>query len=281
MQLVWQSFGEAWAALKRNWVIVWFPALVGLGIIIALVIVFLVLVIGSGAGQGLQRLQAGDLNAYLGLFKAFGVFAVIAFLSMMALVAGQSYLQAEASAGKQVTTQDFGVGVRRYYWRVLGGNVLVAAVSVVFTVIFFGGMLRDWWQYALQQGATGEAGSILPWIFHTMPMALAGFLLLAVAGLFISMWTKLLLVDDIGTIPAMLGSVRLVASKFGTFLLLAIISWAATLVIQRIGEGQVVFSLLMTVVNLIWTAYYQLTLFTYYRHLSGAGLNPPENPVQL
>lgn len=242
----------------------------------ALLIVFLIMAVSLGVGQGWQQLQAGDWAVFGRLFAGFGFFLLIAFAAVIALVAGQANMQARASAGDKTSTEDFIWGARHFYWRFLGGYLLLAVVSGIFSLIFFGGVFRQLFVF-IQANPDFDPNAVIPWLLQTVPTALIGFLAFLLGGLFISMWAKLVVADDIGTIPAMLGSLRVVASKFGSFLVFGIISWVVSLVITRIGQGNGLLSLATTVLNLIWTSYYSLTLFIFYRHITNS--NPPQPPV--
>lgn len=268
MQTAWQSFGEAWSVLKRNWIVVWFPFLMGLGLILALLILLVAVVIGSGLAPELAEAENMNWAAFSGLFRSMLLVGVAAFFAMMAIVAGQAGMYAQASAGERATTDDFFGGIRRFYWRFLGGSLLLSLVGLVFGVIFFSSLFTQLFFY-LQSNPTYSFPGLLLGALSTAPQAIFGFLLFLVAGLLLSLWSKIMVVDDKGAIPAILESPRLVAKNFGPVLVFGVISWLVTTVVQSIVDNGGLSSLLSTAFNLTWAAYYQLVLFVFYRHISG------------
>ncbi len=281
MQIAWQSFGDAWSVLKRNWIVVWFPFLMGLGLILALLILFVVVVIGSGLTPELAQAENIHWAAFSGLFRTMLVVGLAAFVAMMAIMAGQAGMYARASGGERATTDDFFGGIRRFYWRFLGGSLLLSLIGIIFGVIFFGSLFGQLFFY-LQSNPTYSFSGLLLGALNTAPQAIVGFLLFLVAGLLLSLWTKMVVIDDKGAVPAILESPRLVARNFGPVLVLGVISWLVTTIIQSIADNGGLSSLLSTGLSLVWTAYYQLVLFVFYRHITGRGQaveTPAAGPV--
>lgn len=268
MQTVWQSFGEAWSVLKRNWTVVWFPFLMGLGLILALIILVAVMLISSGLTLELAQVENMDWAAFAGMFRAMLFVVLLSFFTMMAIVAGQAGMYARASAGERATTNDFFAGVRRFYWRFLGGSLLLSLLGIIFAVIFFGGLLEQLF-FHIQSDPTFSASGLLFAALRTAPLAIAGFLVFLVAGLLLSLWSKIMVIDDKGAVPAILESPRFVARNLGPVLAMGVISWLVTLVIQSIADNGSGAGLLSTLLSLVWAAYYQLVLFVFYRRISG------------
>ncbi len=280
MQDVWQSFVDGWAMLKRNWILLWFPLLVGLGIAMMLAIVLVGMVLGTGLPANLSDLDRLEWSQAGGLIRTFSIFGVLAFLAVTAVIAGQSNMYAQASGGEQATTDQFFDGIRRMFWRFVGGNLLLTAGGFIFAVIFFGRLLQPL-LFHLQSGTGLGMSDLLTWAISTTPSAIAGWVFFLIAGVLLSMWTKLIAVDDLGSVAAIVGSVRLVFSRLGPFLGLSVIGWLASGVIQRISDSGGAALLVSTVLSMIWSTYHQLVLFVFYRRITSAPPTQPEEPADF
>ncbi len=271
MNLVQESLSTAWQELKRNWIVIWFPVLVAIGMAIAfgiILIFFGLSVLGFG---GLDRL-AIESQLYMMAPRLMAGAGVIGFLGMLvgvAYSAGQANMLGAASAGETVSTGHFMEGVRKYYWRILGGSLILAVLGIIVGVIFFGGIVNQLGFIMMQLGNSADPTSVLPFLVRSLPLAALGFLVFSIAGFFIGMWTKIVVVDDEGTISAMIRSLNVVWSNIGPFLILAVINIIVGGLLSRLGGDNGMARLLLTFVQVIWTGYFQLVLFVLYRKISG------------
>jgi hypothetical protein len=279
LQEVWQSFADGWRTLHRNWILVWFPFLIVLGLALLLIMIVVGMALSSGGLRHLSDLDRLYWSEAVLLIRRFAFLAVLVFLAAMAVLAGQANMYACASAGEPATIGHFFDGIRRMYWRFLGGNLLLAAAGFVFTVIFFGGLMQQLW-FHLQSNPRLDMGALFAWALSTAPLAIAGWVLFLVAGILLSMWTKLVAIEDLSATSAILGSVRLVVAQLGPFLALSVISWLASRMLQGFGDSGGLASLLTSLAEVIWATYYQLVLFIFYRKITGTpSEQPPETTV--
>lgn len=284
MNLVQESLNGAWQELRRNWIVIWFPFFVAIGMALVFVILFVLFGLTVFGFGGLDRLsiESQIWNMAPRLVAGAGVLGFLGILVGVAYSAGQANMLGAAAAGETVSTGHFVEGIRKYYWRFLGGSLLLAILGIILSVIFFGGLVHQLGFILLQIGNGADPTSILPFLVRTLPLASIGFLLFAVARFFVGMWTKIVVVDDEATLPAMISSPNLVWSNLGTFLLLSILNIIVSAVLTRLGGDSGMARLLISVVQVIWTGFFQLVLFVLYRKIRGidrSGQPQPEEPT--
>ena len=147
----------------------------------------------SGAALGLMQQEAGleRLSAYGGLFWLLGMGLLACG---PAAVSGFMCLAERATEDAEQGWRDFWGGVGKYYWRVVGVYLLVAAAAIVFGLTALGGY-SSW--------AAGQAPKTS---FFWQAVSLA------VEYLFTA-WTAVMAIDGANSIASLGGAVRFAWAK--------------------------------------------------------------------
>ena len=256
LEQVRRSLSDAWNVLKHNWVVLWFPLLVTLGMALLLIMVFAILMQGASAGE----LMSG------------GVVAVIVGVAVGAVVAaGQGEMYRGATSGERVTTNHFSTGVRRFWSRFLGGILLLIVIGLVIGVIFMSGLIQQVGYIVALLGTGVNTTKLLLSTLHQTPLALVGIIIFTVIKFFLSMWPVILVVEDVGLWEALDASWRLIRDNLGTFVLLGALNFVVTFLLPS-KSPQPLIQVVALGAGLLWSCWYAIALYVLYNQIKGVPL---------
>ncbi len=253
MQLVRHSLADAWHALKSNWIVLWFPILVGFTFSL-LAVLFAGLVINFGFSWAM----AGQMENAL-LMAA--LFIVIMLLVAAAIGAGQTEMFRGAASGEAVQAAHFVAGVKRFTWRFLGSYLLLGLLAVVIAVLFMGSSIYQLAYLGTQlfTSLNNSPAALLYRVYQLAPAALWGSLLLTLLNFVLGAWNMFVVDEDIGLFAAYSSSVRLIVGNLGPFLALALLAFLVSLLVLGLANGgSRQFGFVLSILNIVCASYFQL-----------------------
>ncbi len=267
MQQVRRSLANAWQTLRSNWIVVWFPALVGIGFSM-----LAIMLTGLIVKLGFDWVGTGQLGGSLAITL---LFVPLVLIVAVAVAAGQAEMFRGAAADEVVKLSYFTIGMRRFFWRFLGAFLIMGLISVIIVVIFMGSALAQM-SYFGTQLITGYNNSLIQLLYQInqfAPSATFGTLLLIIINFLLGAWVMYVVVDDEDIIPAYVNSFRLITGNMGPFFLLALLNVFVQLFLQEINRGDII--LLSLITSIIWSSYFQLARFSLFYQLRRLPTPPP------
>lgn len=265
MQLVRLSLADAWQALKNNWIVVWFPVLIGIGFgLLATILIGIVIQLSLGWGV------AGQMGGSIIIGVLFAAFMV---LIAAAIGAGRTEMFRGAASGEVVQTAHFIAGVKSFTWRFLASYLVLGLFSVVIAAIFMGSAIFQLGYLGTQliSSPNSSPAALLYQVYQAAPAAMLGVLLLITTDFVLSLWAVYVVTDDTGVFPAYAHSFRLIVGNLGPFFILALLSFLVSLLMQALTNG----GMLFTILGIIWASYYQLARFALFYQLKSGPAAPP------
>ena len=189
--------------------------------------------------------------------------ALVGVALLLLMTAGTLGLQAGALRGETLETGDFFRSIRRFFWPVLGGQIVSSLAYLlpvaVLVVLFVTGP-----SYVGLEG-TYLSEADLTEIFASMaPAFLTALLIVAGLSVFFSMWPKIVALEQC-SLPRALGKgFKFVWGNFGVIVILLGGGWFATLFLRLMLDSTQIGSLLQLALGFVVRSYVAIALMHLY-----------------
>ena len=261
------ALGKAHGTIRNNIVVLWFPALFNTAAAVFILLV-VILVLVPVMPELLTAPDTLSFNPEL-LSRASGRLLLVIGLGAPILAvanAGAVFLQARAAQGEQVDTAHFFLGVRTIGARIFLGSLVVwgcyALVFVLSVLVFAQGIAKILLEYGVDSIPSPEVLSEI--LLRAMPLLIVGALLLALVGVFFSMWARVLAIREVGVIQAFARGAKFVLGNFFVVAVVLLLAWLLTTFTQPLIERLPLGGLLVVVFFYTVRVYMSITLMHFY-----------------
>jgi hypothetical protein len=234
-----------------------------------------------------------------GSVLAIAVIVVLALLGYAYVLAGWTEMNRNATLTGKTVFDDFWVGAKRYFGRILAGTVVLAVIYLVLVIVGIGAtfavilpLIMRYLPTGVTPGAASipsglpEFSRILAAIGNTMGVWVAIVTLIGLVFLFTVFWVQSAAIDNVGALGALKRSTSFVRKNFKTTLGLAALYIIATGFTGAIfpggggggggggagggyGISLVIPAPLEAIFRLLITTFFMLYLFVVYAERSG------------
>jgi hypothetical protein len=234
-----------------------------------------------------------------GSVLAIAIIVVLALLGYAYVLAGWAEMNRNATLTGRTTFDDFWVGAKRYFGRILAGTVALAVIYLVLVIVGIGAtfavilpLIMRYLPSGVTSGAASvpsglqEVSRILSAIGNTVGIWIAIVTLIGLVFLFTVFWVQSAAIDNVGALGALARSVSFVKKNFKTTLGIAALYIIATGFTGAIfpggggggggggagggyGFSLVIPAPLEAIFRLLITTFFVLYLFVVYAQRSG------------
>jgi hypothetical protein len=234
-----------------------------------------------------------------GSVLAIAIIVVLALLGYAYVLAGWAEMNRNATLTGRTTFDDFWVGAKRYFGRILAGTVALAVIYLVLVIVGIGAtfavilpLIMRYLPSGVTSGAASvpsglqEVSRILSAIGNTVGIWIAIVTLIGLVFLFTVFWVQSAAIDNVGALGALARSVSFVRKNFKTTLGIAALYIIATGFTGAIfpggggggggggagggyGFSLVIPAPLEAIFRLLITTFFVLYLFVVYAQRSG------------
>jgi hypothetical protein len=234
-----------------------------------------------------------------GSVLAIAIIVVLALLGYAYVLAGWAEMNRNATLTGRTTFDDFWVGAKRYFGRILAGTVALAVIYLVLVIVGIGAtfavilpLIMRYLPSGVTSGAASipsglpEVSRILAAIGNTVGIWIAIVTLIGLVFLFTVFWVQSAAIDNVGALGALARSISFVKKNFKTTLGIAALYIIATGFTGAIfpggggggggggagggyGFSLVIPAPLQAIFRLLITTFFVLYLFVVYAQRSG------------
>lgn len=234
-----------------------------------------------------------------GSVLAIAIIVVLALLGYAYVLAGWAEMNRNATLTGRTTFDDFWMGAKRYFGRILAGTVALAVIYLVLVIVGIGAtfavilpLIMRYLPSGVTSGATSipsglqEVSRILAAIGNTVGIWIAIVTLIGLVFLFTVFWVQSAAIDNVGALGALARSISFVKKNFKTTLGIAALYVIATGFTGAIfpggggggggggagggyGFSLVIPAPLEAIFRLLITTFFMLYLFVIYAQRSG------------
>jgi hypothetical protein len=234
-----------------------------------------------------------------GSVLAIAIIVVLALLGYAYVLAGWAEMNRNATLTGRTTFDDFWVGAKRYFGRILAGTVALAVIYLVLVIVGIGAtfavilpLIMRYLPSGVTSGAASipsglpEVSRILAAIGNTVGIWIAIVTLIGLVFLFTVFWVQSAAIDNVGALGALARSISFVKKNFKTTLGIAALYIIATGFTGAIfpggggggggggagggyGFSLVIPAPLQAIFRLLITTFFMLYLFVVYAQRSG------------